>query len=120
MNDQTSQPGAGDEPTEASVKNHSTVVAGFCPICNYDLQGLDVEGECPECGKKYEVDMILPRPMPGAFSICLRFLWPLAVLVVLIIVFLSMYRLNPTVQYACFIYSMNMPWIGVFNGLVQG
>lgn len=120
MIDQSSQPGASDEPTEAFAKIPSTVAEGFCPVCNYDLQGLVASGDCPECGEHYEMDMLLPRLFPGLFSICLRFLWPLAILVVLGIVYFSAYRSNPNVQDAGLIYSMNVIWIGVLNGIVQG
>lgn len=118
MNEESGQPGSGDELTEDSVCNPATIVSGFCPVCTYDMRGLMETGDCPECGNKYHVRLLLPRPLPDTFSTCLRFLWPLAVFVVFsIIYFAAISNLNDIIVLVPI--ALIVLVIGIINSVVQ-
>lgn len=120
MNDQTDQTETVRGGDDESANEASTIAARFCPSCNYDLKGLASDGECPECGSKYEKQLLLPRPLPGAFSIFLRFLWPLAILIVFSIYFFSTVPHDPRIQLGWMILCTLGLVIGIINGAVQG
>ena len=82
VDDQSESPHAPakDDQSPATGK---TLEDGRCHQCGYVLKGLPRRGKCPECGEKYEVELVIPQPLPGAFSVCLRFLWPLILVMVM-------------------------------------
>ena len=56
-----------------------TATTGRCHWCGYQLQGLPIYGNCPECGKEYtEKSATRLQPWPNALKICIRLGWPIA------------------------------------------
>ncbi|MCH8823818.1 MAG: hypothetical protein IH984_09960 [Planctomycetes bacterium] len=66
--------------------------SGRCHWCGYQLKGLPILGECPECGtygkcpecgKAYTAKSAARlQPWPSAYVICLRLGWPIVGLVI--------------------------------------
>ncbi len=50
----------------------------YCPKCGYQLTGLALRGECPECGEAYDPEHVAVRHAPTTLNIVTRFGWPLA------------------------------------------
>lgn len=53
--------------SESRVRRHLRSGIPLCPICGYQLTGLEAEGHCPECGLPYAIDNVWRewRLVPG-------------------------------------------------------
>lgn len=69
------------EPIE---NNHP--FSGRCHYCGYSLKGLEIQGNCPECGTEYTEESALRlKPWPGKFETCMRLWFPLWIYILICI-----------------------------------
>ena len=77
--------------TDVGVNQSERVFTGFppsgstlCPRCDYDLQGLPIDHQCPECGLKYDLRSKLWREPQSKEAGRLRLGWFSAIAIVTI------------------------------------
>lgn len=82
-----------------------------CPGCGYDLTGLARQGQCPECGRRYDVDIWAKFEKRPLFGLGYAFLPPLVVTMIwpmlAVVLFLGVCGALPFV----FVGSLSWSWL---------